>query len=239
MQSQNKNDGVQLSTRYQQYCYAKQHLRGQPRPEVFPIIENDETADELQGQYTNTLTARYEGAQATGSYIVESELDAQAIHQLNNPTHSNDRADGISPTLNTMQGGNRQSFIRVTKDGFHSYRNDAKKSSIQGTHVTFGQGKVHCLNTNHKPMVLEGAAIRRLTPVECERLQGFPDGWTEYGANTKAREIIARRGHIGKRGEIVSKEYAHFKISDRQRYKCLGNAVSVPVVEAVVKRLLL
>ena len=49
--------------------------------------------------------------------------------------------------------------------------------------------------------------IRRLTPIECERLQGFPDGWT-----------------IG--------------ISDTQRYKCLGNAVTVNVVQAIAERLL-
>jgi len=49
--------------------------------------------------------------------------------------------------------------------------------------------------------------IRRLTPTECERLQGFPDGWTE--------------------GQ-----------SDTQRYKQLGNAVSVPVVKAVGEKLL-
>ena len=49
--------------------------------------------------------------------------------------------------------------------------------------------------------------IRRLTPTECERLQGFPDGWTE--------------------GQ-----------SDTQRYKQLGNAVSVPVVKAVGERLI-
>ena len=48
--------------------------------------------------------------------------------------------------------------------------------------------------------------IRRLTPTECERLQGFPDGWTD--------------------GQ-----------SDTQRYKQLGNAVSVPVVKAVMERL--
>ena len=48
--------------------------------------------------------------------------------------------------------------------------------------------------------------IRRLTPLEAERLQGFPDGWTEG-------------------------------ISDTQRYKMLGNAVTVDVVEAVVKKL--
>ena len=49
--------------------------------------------------------------------------------------------------------------------------------------------------------------IRRLTPTECERLQGFPDGWTEG-------------------------------ISDTQRYKCLGNAVTVNVIEAIVTKLI-
>ena len=47
--------------------------------------------------------------------------------------------------------------------------------------------------------------IRKLTPTECERLQAFPDGWTKYG----------------KDGELIS---------DTQRYKCLGNAVTTTVV---------
>ena len=51
------------------------------------------------------------------------------------------------------------------------------------------------------------SSIRRLTPTECERLQGFPDGWTE--------------------GQ-----------SDTQRYKQLGNAVSVPVVKAIGENLI-
>lgn len=55
--------------------------------------------------------------------------------------------------------------------------------------------------------VEESSGIRRLTPVECERLQGFPDGWTEG-------------------------------LSDAQRYKTLGNAVTVNVAEAVMSRLL-
>lgn len=62
-----------------------------------------------------------------------------------------------------------------------------------------------------------GGSIRRLTPVEYERLQGFPDNFTEFGINSKGHKI---------------------KISDTQRYKCLGNAVSVPVVKEVAKRLL-
>lgn len=55
--------------------------------------------------------------------------------------------------------------------------------------------------------------IRRLTPTECERLQAFPDGWTKYG-------------HDGK------------DISDTQRYKCLGNAVTVSVVREIMRRIM-
>lgn len=51
-----------------------------------------------------------------------------------------------------------------------------------------------------------GGAVRRLTPLECERLQGFPDGWTE-------------------------------SLSDTQKYKVLGNAVTVAVVKAIAERL--
>jgi len=52
----------------------------------------------------------------------------------------------------------------------------------------------------------QGVRIRRLTPTECERLQGFPDGWTEG-------------------------------VSDTQRYKCLGNAVTTNVIAEIGRRL--
>lgn len=62
--------------------------------------------------------------------------------------------------------------------------------------------------------VSQDTRIRRLTPVECERLQGFPDGWTAHG--------------VDESGNVVP-------ISDTQRYKQMGNAVSVPVVAAVIR----
>src|SRR5574343_274643 len=81
------------------------HLGGQGGREIFPITK-DSTADiELP-----TLTSRYYGGQANGGYLREVEAQGE-IKQINNPVHSNDRVyleDGISPALNTMQGGNRQ-----------------------------------------------------------------------------------------------------------------------------------
>ena len=59
--------------------------------------------------------------------------------------------------------------------------------------------------------------IRRLTTIETERLQGFPDGWTSEGLDDD--------------GNIV-------KISNTQRYQACGNAVSVPVIEFISERLL-
>ena len=60
------------------------------------------------------------------------------------------------------------------------------------------------IDTHNSSGITDGVAIRKLTPLECERLQGFPDGWTEG-------------------------------ISDTQRYRCLGNAVTVPVVEYILE----
>ena len=57
-----------------------------------------------------------------------------------------------------------------------------------------------------KEILIDRQQIRRLTPTECERLQGFPDGWTEG-------------------------------VSDTQRYKTLGNAVTTNVVQAIAEKL--
>jgi len=61
-------------------------------------------------------------------------------------------------------------------------------------------------DTRTTVMINTEAVVRRLTPIECERLQGFPDNWTEGQAD----------GH---------------------RYKQMGNAVAVPVVEWIMSRL--
>ena len=58
--------------------------------------------------------------------------------------------------------------------------------------------------------------VRRLTPTECERLQGFPDGWT-------SQRIDEKKGLIEQ--------------ADSSRYKQMGNAVAVPCVEWIMARL--
>jgi DNA (cytosine-5)-methyltransferase 1 len=95
------------------------------------------------------------------------------------------REERVTPTLNQFDSGEVRATTLVFSDRGHS-------GEIAPT-LKVGGGPIM-------------SGVRRLTPLEYERLQGFPDGWTE--------------------GQ-----------PDSARYKQMGNAVTVPVVEWVIKRL--
>lgn len=92
----------------------------------------------------------------------------------------------LSPTLNAECGGNKPTVVAPVAYGICSYTNGGNPACNQG-----------------------GIAVRRLTPLECERLQGFPDGWTDIGDYTDS---------TGKKR----------KTSDSARYKALGNSIALP-----------
>ena len=77
---------------------------------------------------------------------------------------------------------------------------DEFNDSIAETHHTLRAG------TRQSTGAIQNAVVRRLTPTECERLQGFPEGWTQDQA-------------------------------DSHRYKQMGNAVTVNVIEWIGARL--
>lgn len=79
-----------------------------------------------------------------------------------------------------------------------------------------GKGCAQTLDTGNHQATLQEGKIRRLTEIECERLQGFPDNWTQYGDF----------------GDGIVKE-----ISATQRYKMCGNAVTTDVVKLIAERL--
>lgn len=61
-------------------------------------------------------------------------------------------------------------------------------------------------------------AVRRLTPTECERLQGFPDGWTDLG-------------------EWIDSKGKKHKDADSPRYKALGNSIALPYWKVLARRI--
>ncbi len=91
----------------------------------------------------------------------------------------------------------------------------------------------------HEPMVIQGA-IRKLTEIEYERLQGLPDDWTKYGIyddRPNRKDLLHREMHPEMWAyytKIVEAEKVQLReIASTRRYTLCGNGVSVPIVKAV------
>jgi DNA (cytosine-5)-methyltransferase 1 len=80
-------------------------------------------------------------------------------------------------------------------------------------------------------------AVRRLTPIECERLQGFPDNHTMIPVNARkqitAEEYVYQRHH----NPALTAEEAYRLAKDGPRYKALGNSMAVPVMRWIGQRI--
>lgn len=131
----------------------------------------------------------------------ESGLHTEQMLEINK--------EGVSNTLTSVQKDNVVIGIKRDFKGEVGFRK--MKGNISPTIQARARE-----DESGQPVIQNENSIRRLTEIECERLQGFPDDWTKYG------------NYDGTIKEIPK----------TQRYKMLGNAVTVKVVEEIGKRLL-
>jgi len=181
------------------------NIRGQPRPKVFPIGELFETDDSEQ-KPNETSSVRCLGDTA------RNQSNMTIIRTLQGGGHSGGHHSGmtllhtaypdlreykeIAPTISTPSGGGHLPYVAQALQTDGQLR--------QG--VSWGTDKPQSARN-----------IRRLTPLECERLQGFPDNFTKYGIDNNGKGI---------------------EISDTQRYKVCGNAVTTSVITTIGNQLL-
>lgn len=184
----------------------------------------------IQGKTINTLTAKM-GTGGNNVPMVASWWDgtqtASTITVNSNQQRMPDKNQMQAVIAYSMHGAmvGRKDTAGPNGSGFlaendPSYTLTASEQSRHGVAVIFNQasfadykesdviGTLRAgMPRGSEPLITEtNAIVRRLTPLECERLQGFPDEWTSGQA-------------------------------DQHRYKQMGNAVAVPVVEFIVKRL--
>lgn len=148
----------------------------------------------------------------------------------------------VSPSLQARIGtGGNQVSLAYQMQGFGDYREGDVASSCKQRDFKDGTDlvcAVDCRNFseggetngtlqaksnggisyNLQNTVRTGMIVRRLTPMECERLQGFPDGWTDIG------EWRDSKGKLR-------------KPSDSPRYKALGNSIALPFWDFLAKRI--
>lgn len=189
------------------------YIRGERRPKVFPIRRiTEQTLNFLGGAETKrwleddksfsrnfpqgsrvygvdgisaTLASNAGGLGAkTGLYCINTRSRTDEIYYEKSPTITasmhKEMLKVAIPVLTPDRENKRQNGRRFKEDGEPAFT----------------------LTGQDKHGIYDGYRIRRLTPIECERLQGFPDNWTGG-------------------------------LSDTQRYKCLGNAVTVNVINYI------
>lgn len=185
-------------------------LRGQPRPEILPFGRtNTEINKERITHPTISGAIGRQGSSKEYMNSLKQVSQAQRIRSI----------DGNAQTLQGQAGG------QGAKTGLYAIENPLKGKTDYGWHF---EQNVYSEDSNcrslkstegsgNKPKIISDMKIRRLTPIECERLQGFPDEWTRYGTNDDKMCV---------------------EMSDTQRYKMMGNAVTVNVISAITEKLI-
>ena len=174
--------------------YLVGHLAGRSQPGVFPITEDDcaprkEKTYQFQAKLSETLKANG-NMNADDTYI-------------------------IPKTASTLTGGGHSGGLHsdMTIIQINPSKESGGKQPYQQNRVFDEKGISPALTRHNSDYAI--SRMRRLTEIECERLQGFPDNWTQYGNYNGDIKPIART----------------------QRYKLIGNAVTVDIVELIAKRL--
>ena len=153
-----------------------------------------------RAQNVNDYESWNEGGVAPTLNAMDNNGEAYATVLIIDGTRVNDvrvYEDGIVPTVISRYGtgGGNVPMVFEPKSAFEeNWAESEVKNAL----------RANASKSSHA--VVENQVVRRLTPVECERLQGFPDNWTDGQA-------------------------------DSNRYKQMGNAVAVPVVQWIIDRM--
>ena len=193
----------------------------EPKQVAIPVLTPDRAEKRQNGRRFKTdgepmftLTA-----QDRHGVVVENEIKKYGTIQPNyNQSGVVYETDGIAPTLRAYQGGNLEPKIRVKEATKQGYADAEIGDSVNLSHPNsktrrgrVGKQIANTLLTGESQGVIEpDFRIRKLTPRECWRLQGFPD-W----AFDKAQEVN----------------------SNSQLYKQAGNSVTVNVISAIAREL--
>lgn len=142
-------------------------------------------------------------------------VEQHAVCIENHPADSRVKIseDGVVQTLSSRMGTGGGNVPMVMEQPI-----TASKASFFMNTNNDGKAETLVAIDYKDPQIVCNSVVRRLTPLECERLQGFPDGWTDIG------EWIDTKGKT-------------HKDADSPRYKALGNSIALPFWRWMARRM--
>ena len=175
-------------------------------------VNYGESGDKLREQITNTIRTNYSNGFSNETYIEVQNKGASQHYRVYGE-------EGLAPTLQSQSGMSSQKHPFVVASRGRNPKNPKSRKSGLPTKQMLEpnlEGISNTLSTVEKDNYVFDGKIRKLMPIECERLMGWKDNWTKFGRTEK--------------GEVV-------EISDSQRYKMCGNGVVSPVIREISKHL--
>ena len=153
-----------------------------------------------------------------GENRLQSAITVESVVYENHPSDSRIKEVDVIPTM-TAKYGTGGGNVPLVKQGaipihdqatrWSGKRGDKQDGKGNGLGVGKQGDPSNTLTGNDRHAVMDHSmVVRRLTPLECERLQGFPDGWTQIPWKGKPKE----------------------KCPDGPRFKAMGNSMAVPVM---------
>ena len=161
------------------------YLRDKSRPKIFPL----RTSNQINDSTCRQTQEKRQRLRDTYTMAIDANYSKGAS----------------SRTMIAWSKSHRTGKTKADKRRHNYGKIESRLKFGEANALNTGDG---CRNQSTMSFIKEDTRVRKLTPLECERLQGFPDNWTAI-------------------------------LSDTQRYKCCGNAVTVPVVRYIAEHLVL
>ena len=190
-----------------------------------PMVHKDKSGT-LQAK--NPTAIVYEAHAQDARYReqdVSPTIQARHCNMTNTPlvyqsNQTDARVKDMGDTCQTViarwgTGGNNQPLVQQDSDPKIFQQNQRDEVRYMGEDGNISGALTSDSGAKQTNYVHENSVIRRLTPVECERLQGFPDNYTQIPWKGKVKEDCP----------------------DSHRYKALGNAMAVPVIQFLGKNI--
>ena len=195
--------------------------------------EKNGTQEAANDMYVVQEPMAWDGGQVSSSMLSRDYKDPQCvaidmgggksgcgIHEEKSPTltttHGGEPAICGIDTYNLQETGDIGRTVTAAGGGLNEhtpcvYEKSDSTYGVSGTSSKFGVGKdlSPAQTATHPNMVSTTSVVRRLTPLECTRLQGFPDHWVDIG-------------------DWVDENGKNHKDSDSPKYKALGNSIALP-----------
>jgi len=210
-------DGISSTLTHTNYKHPLKIKEDSDKPKIVDnVYENGHWSGNVYDQ--DHIAPTMMGQRSDNVIRIKEDLEVEKVFNTTRKFNGNTTDGSYSPCLTCSMGtgGGNVPMLKLKTNTEKGYDEVTEGDGVRLCHPSSTKargrtqkGQTGAISTSSDwGTVDRDYRIRRLTPRECERLQAFPDDWTRYGVDGK-------------------------EISDTQRYKCLGNAVTTSVISFI------